>query len=449
MAEWYARFWNTNPAVGAFVGFCAGALVLAFAMVADVAFVSYETSSDVTKQVGYLAAWNWSFTLTAGFPAFIYIAFSSLRRYRLILSEMTHRQMVASETWGPAHEEFRSVASNKTYGLALLIGIPLIAVGFFVPAWDWYTVVFAQYAGTTETLDLNDPIYEIDWSVAALHTGNSSPMVNLAFTIFAYTVLAVNLAFVFAYYAVLIAIAKTMGDISENKFGFRLIPQVKDDDERKGFQLFIPLVISAFTATLVAYTFAYLTRLQNLFLRQDEVATIDTLLVGEIAEHVSNMLDFDVDTANLSFANVGMEVFEKLVVFVTALAREVAEFGEFSDVQSVLISMVIFIVFAVVFVFVLQSIRGAAEHARVNLLDALSDQNQKSGVLGFTSTTEEFAREAVEPANMDVWPLRNATQGTVLRIMILGLVCFVFYRLAAVWIAAQVVQVAVALVGRR
>jgi hypothetical protein len=263
------------------------------------------------------------------------------------------------------------------------------------------------------------------------------------FSALAYFVAGIGFGTVLAYYGLLIAVATELAGFSDGLWGLWSIPDAIDRNRRSGFQRLSPILLSSFAATIVGYSFILLTRTQNLFLRSD-ARTIDEQFLGRISDHIGDLLELPNIQANRGdLVAVAGDIFQRLTLTISEMAAELSDPGSFHDAQAWFGTIVILAVFSIVagVTFVFQSV---AERSRLMLQEWMADPRRRGPIEQHFGIDAGAIGSAISESNMTIWPLARMSPTGLFATMAAGVICFVFYRLALVWLAVQIVRLILA-----
>jgi hypothetical protein len=83
-------------------------------------------------------------------------------------------------------------------------------------------------------------------------------------------------------------------------------------------------------------------------------------------------------------------------------------------------------------------LRIAAAEGRNSLEEGLADQDLRPRIEGFVNLPAATIAANIGHTAMEIWPLHWPRVNAFLGLLMLGIVCFIFYRLALVWVAVQI-----------
>ncbi len=438
LARVYRAGWNINPIWASVVALVAGVVLLFASFPLNIAFVSYEVNG-FTKQVGFVPALNWSFVLTIVFPAAIFTMLLTVRRLdRTLKALASHRMLVDPDQWTPATKEQIAALSNRVWAAASPIGLIFFLAGLGITVWDWANTVARPLLGGMRVIEPGqiDFYDELDWSVSALFGGISHATLptlhaDFVFGAAAYLVMGIEMAAILSFYGFLIGVSAEIYALSEKRRDLLLIPDPLDTDRRRGFELFAGFFGGVLVTTLLGYIAAYLMRVQNLFMRDSSFDRLDNMIFGAIYGNLTQAFHLPQNLAAQSaLTYLGQNVSD--------LADAIFTTGSLGDVQAYLGATVILVVMLLVTGALFAVLRIAADESRDTLVQELADAGTRPKIERLFGVPATDVAKSLESTSMVIWPLRWPNVNGLLALLTLGIVCFLFYRLALIWIAVQI-----------
>lgn len=472
--------WRINPFFVAMAAFASGfipfAVALQFSGIGDVAYympkgpgvvcdaAAIDAGQCLIKQVGYLYAINWWAALMVLLPFAMFFAFASIQSTDAVFDRMLTDKMFATPDWSARVADIAPTL-RKLWRMVFFIAVPLVLAIFAIAARDWYCVVYWPLKlgvpfgdvlgdGVREALvprALLDQLqgagcympkgHENDWSVSAtfgdipglapLAAGTSKPSVEFAmiFSAYNYILMAIWTGLLFAYFGYVLALTTVVYNINNGRYGYQLVLNLNSGDERKrrGFErledIFKPCIFTA----MIAFILAFLMRMQNVFLRNTEYESIYALMFEDIKASIEKLFAFDPDRLTVWFS----EVLQTM--------RKVLDFGQFSDPQSLLGTPAIMIVLGLVAASLGYILRKAAEDAKDRVGNALSDLETAPKVTAYYRLSQVEAEKRAK--DVEFWPLSWPEFNYAVRMMLMGVVCYVFYRIAFIWIGLAAMRI--------
>ena len=216
-----------------------------------------------TRQVGYLSALNWMANLQLFFPLAAFYMFTALHSVPDTLHSLEAQGMLRNlRDRGKAQAAPLLAAweQSRWRGWVLLLAL---VVGFGASLAEW--VAYAAVPLATGNLEFIRP--EVDWSVAAaLHDrGPLARIANGAFAFAAFFMQGVMLALMVYFFLAMIELPMLLVRIE--KYNLMIVPNLKETDRRRGFEVFEHVLHRMLFATFFTFLVLYLSRIQNLYYR--------------------------------------------------------------------------------------------------------------------------------------------------------------------------------------
>jgi hypothetical protein len=164
---------------------------------------------------------------------------------------------------------------------------------------------------------------------------------------------------------------------------------------------------------------AFFMRIQNVYLRNTEYPTIYNLLFVDIPDTFGK------------FSGFGLV---HLLSWVTELQKSLQkflDFGQFADPQSLLGAPAILIALGLVTAALGHILRTAAMGAQARVVAALGARDGAHKVAAYYQLSEE--ETSARAGDVQWWPLSWPELHYAVRLMISGIFCYVFYRVAFIW----------------
>jgi len=389
--------------------------------------------ANLTKEVGFLSALNWSLSSVLIVPAIIGFGLYTYRELPRIFEQLAKRHMVVDENM---HAVDAAKIKEQWRGHARTIAV--LSAGAFIVAvayslWEYYYVVGQHYLRGAFPTDvrLSDAYQERDWSVAALlgsaDAQSISKIANGLFALVVYVLYAgLTSGFVFSIYIYLVGVAIFVYVLAHREQGLRLIPDLRGGDSaydrRAGLQLFEPLVQNSLFVTLLSFLMLFLIHLQNVYLRMPTASVFDfafpSLRVAELGwvgalESIAGTV-----TARAGLANLN-----------SALAYG---FGSF--------------LFVVVLAMLAVTLRMAAQKSRARLAELLADEGAK-----LPDWLAPLGREKclARLDSMSMWPARWPRINQLALASVVAALCLVFYKVGLIVVLAGLALVCYRLLSPR
>ena len=432
---------DRSAPIAFFALFLLGAAMLVASIATSVAFFDLVLPNGVRKQVGYVWAANWSFMFLFGFPIMIFFMIETATSLRQALDRLVERRMIVDADWQPVGLAAMAPEREMFWRRSAIAGGVLLAVLMIYCLWEWYRVSGMHlFAGTlplapgeTHWLD------ELDWSVAALLPGPGSGefgfrMANAAFSFANYFVMGLYLSIVFTYYAMIVLYADLFRRMSSGQAagGLRIVPEIDDDDPRRGFGVFQRMFRSILLATLMGFLMCYFMNIQNLFLRSDSPDLwsfvseyvspgFSALIAGNVGEGLKDI--------GLSLGNV------RYVFNITSVWSIMLVFGFFSAVALALA----------------WTLSQTAEQGREELRRYVrTNENRIAHLTRHPPDTALLRLEdwdAKEKRGMQVWPFGWPELSQLLLFLAFGAICIFVYPVGLFFAGAGIAWVLVKATG--
>lgn len=469
----YRSFWSISPFKIAFAAFLCGFVSFATAVqlttVGDIAYYmpvvpgtvctaeAIASGRCIAKQVGYLHALNWWPTQLILLPFGVFFAFESIQSSKIVLERMASNGMLAANDWSKPVRDLGPVV-KRLWRTFFLVGLALFAaiVALFVN--DWRCVVhwpirlnlaLGDVIGSAahEALvpkELMDQLraagcymrnaHENDWSVAStfgriaglapMPPGYEAPSPEMAqlFSTYNYVIMTFWSGILLAYFGFVLSLAIVFYDLNRGAFDFQLVLDLKSQDtrNRRGFELLEPVLRPCIYVTILAFMMAFLMRIQNIYLRNNKHETIYGLLFADIPDTFGK------------FSGLGLLSLWEWFKDISGMMQRFLDFGQFADPQSLLGAPAILLALSMLTAVLAHILRGAAFGAQARLSAALHDEATAARVAAYYGLDAATTAERVN--DVETWPLSWPELGYALRLMLSGIFCYVFYRVAFVWI---------------
>jgi|GEM_PF-2025379 len=468
----FRSFWLTNPFRVAILAFASGFLPFAVAVqyssIGDVAYympkggdvvcdaAAIAARLCIAKHVGYLHALNWWPTFLLLMPFGLFFAFESVQNTEAVVARMLAGGMFAKRDWSGPIADVGPVL-GRIWRTFLLIALPVFLIILALMVKDWWCVVYwplrldvalgAVLDSPTRTALVPAPLLEMlreagcamsnahenDWSVSAtfgsvpllapLVPGHDKP--SLVFTqIFAaynYALMAFWSAVLVSYFGYVLALTIVVYDLDRGRYDFQLVLNLNSADARKrrGFELMEGVFRPCVLVTIFAFMMAFFMRIQNVFLRNTEYQTIYDLLFVDIPDTFGK------------FTGLGVIQLMGWLTELQKTLQKFLDFGQFADPQSLLGAPAILIVLGLVTAALGHILRTAAMGAQSRVLAALTERDQAHKVAAYYRLSER--ETSTRAGDVEWWPLSWPELRYAVRLMISGAFCYVFYRVAFVW----------------
>lgn len=476
----FERFWQISPFSVAIVAFVLGVIpflvAVQFTAIGDVAYLmptdahticTTATASNpkcLEKQVGYVHALNWSLVLLVLIPFAMFFAFASVQSTKEALEQMAASRMLVTKDWSQQVTDVKPIM-DRLWRRFLLFGTGMFLIIVVLLARDWWCVVhlplsFDVALGNVFGSAVREALvpeavikalrttgcaasgHENDWSVAAtfgsvpglgdLAPGNMKPSlaVNYVFSAFAYATMALWSGLLFAYFGFVLALTVTIYELNAGRFGCQLVLDLNSSDKRKrfGFEYLEPVFGPCAYVATITFIMAFLMRIQNIYLRDREFSSIYSFMFEDIASALGGLTDIDLTS-----------LLGKLGDFLTMM-KKIFAFNQFADPQSLLGAPAVLIILGVMAAALGFILRRAANDAQRRVLSALDQPGGKAEAAAqYFGLSVSEARARAD--SVETWPLSWPELRYAMRMFLMGIICYVFYRVAFIWIGVVAARV--------
>ena len=368
-----------------------------------------------SREVGYLAALNWSFTFTFLFPALLYTMTRTIRGLASALDRIHERGMVRKVDMEPERDRVLTsfwVTGSRTRAFFLTVGAIVIPAGYGLG--EWFLNNFLRLVHLGPVPGYSDPGYtDYDWGLAGLMAEPEWPpvyrVVNASFDLLAFTCETALIGSLAAFFIVVLDLSQVIP--SDRSGELLLVPDLRPssedvpdflpglEDERFGFEEFAYPLEQLLVASLLAYLICYLVRLEGAYMASTQYSSLAEFVQEDIFLGVRYL-------ANGDIAEVIHHLFDLKV----------------QQVRAVLASLLSLLISMASIATVLMTISGAARAARDNAQNALRDGSLK-GVKGGKKAALERLKA------MKVWPLGYITINMLIFWIVVALLTIWLYRI--------------------
>jgi hypothetical protein len=381
-----------------------------------IAFFTPALPGLVQRQMGYVAAINWSLGIGFFAPVMVYFCISAYRSIPSTLESLSNANMVVDSSWSripPA--EINSNWETTLKRCVLGPGLFLTSIVILACAAEWVaTSAHPLIAGNYRIAAEN----EFDWSVGVLFNSASPAMVlrvaNALFSLVCFTLQALAVACLVQFYLMCFAFAVFMQ-------GSRVIPSLRSHDKRCGFENFEPFLQNVLLGALFGTLLFYTSRLQNAYLHTDRKdGSLLTFVIPDILAGTK--------LTGRNLASVG-----------DALQ---SAFSDYSDAM-VFIGGLIVVLGTLFIVFIV--LRGSAIEGRIRLKQHLENDPIDLGSLGIKSAEEGLTKLD----QMHVWPLEYLSLNALLLLSLLIILSLFFYRVGLIFVGFALAAIAKKLISAK
>ena len=242
------------------------------------------------------------------------------------------------------------------------------------------------------------------------------------FSSYNYVIMALWSGILVAYFGYVLSLAIVVYDLNRERFGFQLVLDLRSSNSRnrRGFELLEPVMRPCIYATIVAFMMAFLMRIQNVYLRNNQYDNIYNFMFSDIRETFGK------------FSGIGLLSIWEWLKDVSGMMRRFLDFGQFVDPQSLLGAPAVLLVLSLITAVLAHILRGAAMGAQARIVAALHEKETALKISSYYDLTIDETADRAK--SVETWPLSWPELGYALRLMLSGLFCYVFYRIAFVWI---------------
>jgi hypothetical protein len=270
--SWLWRLLGLNWQTVLLAGFGVGAVLIAASWAVGVGVVSYPTGGDpAARQVGYLAALNWSAGYLILFPIATALLVAALEEVNQVFGRLEQRGMLHHGVWKRPDTPGYALRYRWLRGGPVRLAL-VVVLGAALPIilmWEVYANNYCRlYKGGRTPLGENLPeIKDMDWGLAAnfMHWTPFHRLLNVSFDYCAFAAESfyITMAVIFIVYVVDAALVLTQ---EAGRLGVEIWPAWDPDDPRRGFKEFEPLLNRMLVVVMVGYLLSYLVRLESLYM---------------------------------------------------------------------------------------------------------------------------------------------------------------------------------------
>ena len=353
------------------------------------------------REVGFLAAPNWTITAVAIWPALFFALRSILDSADRTMADIDSSPM----TW-LAHDQPGSVAATWEANKRMLQAVTalglLCALGWSLIEW---------WTNSVRPLFWHARVGDLDWS--SLPATSACLQTLFALLAFLYQGVAVGLMFAFAAATVLIARTVGLHGTGEAKPPLLVDIESNDPSKRVGFERFMVLIDPMILFVGLAFANFFLTRLQNAYLR------------APASGANANLWDFLRQDLSINPREDLSPLFN----------------SSLTDFSSVAVSIGAVIALFQCFFFFNATLRRVAMQAR-NRSDHELVRGEPARRAEETGLDRAAVRERLQSAN--VWPLGYSDLLPTLSFLAISLTTIIFYRIGVylvfLWIAGWILS---------
>ncbi len=355
------------------------------------------------RELGFLAAPNWSVAAIAIWPAMFYVLRAMLDSAERAFGNIDDSPM----TW-LSNSEPETVASTWAKHKRLLrrLTVLIVAAGMTFSMLEWW-----KYSGRTLLSDKPPPEGELDWTSLPMGDSPWSDAAQAVFSWLAFLYQGIAIAMIGTFAATTILMARTLGLHGTGQEQPQLLVDIESNDpaRRGGFERFVIVIDYMVVFVALAFVNFFFTRIQNAYLRD--------LNHPSLSDFISkDFLIRDIDRIPELFS-IGPTDFSSAAVAIAA----------------VLILFQCFFFFNATLRHTAMQARNRSDHALLR-----EDLRAKTSAAGLPL---EQVRERLQ--NMNVWPLGYSDLMPTLSFLTICVVTMIFYRIGVylvfLWIAGWIV----------
>ncbi len=475
----FHAFWHVDPFRAALIVFMLGLLpfiaATQFSTLGDIAYLMPTDGNTVcgpggptqvkciVKQVGYVYAINWWPALMLLFPFTVFFSLVSIQSARSVFERLAASRMLVRPDWSSPVEDVGPIL-DRLWRNFLFLGVPLFLIVAAVMVRDWWCVVHlpleleVALGGVQHSITRMELVPQLileqfrssgcsltgqenDWSIAASFgnvaglaalapdTVKPSLAFNYVFSAYNYALLSLLSGLLFAYFGFVLALTITIYELNQGRFGVQLVLDLNSSDPRKrfGFEYLEPIFAPCVFITVIAFVMGFLMRIQNVYLRDVEFGNVFDFVFLDISSALGRIPDFSIP-----------DLTDWLFNLIAKLKKYFA-FDQFSDPQSLLGTPAILIMLSIVSATLGYVLRSTADESQKRVLAALNASAEQGRRVSsyFGLSIEEVRSRA---ASLQPWPLSWPDLRFAVRMLLVGVICYVFYRVAFVWIGIVAAQ---------
>jgi hypothetical protein len=365
------------------------------------------TFATTDREVGYLAAFNWSVVYAILFPLALYLMASTISGLADALDRLHARGMVLNKDLARVYTTDMTsawLAGSRARSWLLTIFAVAIPAGFAGTEWFINNLLRLIHV-------LEGPFKpsDYDWGLAGLIAKPGEPewslagrLANAAFDLGAFATEALLIGSLIAFFIVVLDLGRVVPSGRRTDV-LHLLPDFNSKDPRRGFEEFEYALEQLLGVALVAYLICYLVRLEGAYMASASATSLAEFVREDI---LAGILAAASDpTSKKSLADEVVRLFN---------LGEQQPRGMLAWMLSILIA-----VFSLVTV--LFTVRGAARAAKLNALRGL-----REGSLPSNDPNQASVPQAVE--SMVIWPFGYLKLDVLLLYVCVAVVTLALYR---------------------
>lgn len=464
------------------------------------------------KNVGFMAALNWSVQFLLLFPVSIFFAFRIPQLFSEAVRRMHEKGMLKQRNGGqePIALEGDVVhfIRDKIWRRALGCGLVLMAGIVLVMWYDWDAVVntpldchqqgwpATQSCQSADLAPFEDSREnELDWSISAIfpsvyqrhygevvdgeaktvlsllyafgctaekredlkgifdfpiddatclksdyrqHYRYAGVLENSLFSGYVYLVATILSALVLMFYGYLFCFAWTIEEVSRRKYPLMVVPNLRSNDLRRGFELLWPPVRAVIIATFVGYAVLYLMRIQNLFLRAQDYRDIFDFMARDL---LSPMRDITLVVGKFLGGDEVGSLSGQISSTPETLER-ILDPG-LNDTQAYFSVVLFAFVTVIVSILLVIALHDVASRAKQDVIDDHEEAEDLENFVAHHDVDKTVQSQSNEKkalwilsrvSDMRTWPLDWPSLNRALKLLLTGILFLIFYRAMLIWI---------------
>jgi hypothetical protein len=264
---------------------------------------------DGKREVGFIAAPNWSITAIAIWPVLFYVLRVLVDGADLVFGELDRSPMAWLAGAAPRGTIAATWARHKRLLRRLTVVVLFAALAFsFVEWWG--------YSGKTLLRGATPNEGELDWSSIRAGYFWFDNVTQAIFTLFAFLYQGVAIALMATFAATTILISRTMGLHASGIERPSLLIDIESNDpsNRVGFERFVMIIDYMISFVALAFVNFFLTRIQNAYLRSDAASLFD-FLSRDLRPRSNDSLNDLFQSGLLDFSSVAVSVGAVIALF--------------------------------------------------------------------------------------------------------------------------------------
>ena len=379
--------------------------------------------ADKDREVGYLAALNWSIAYAILFPILLYLMVNTISGLANALDRLHGRGMLHEIDPDALNDPLTAVDLGKVKLQAVrsciltrnwLLGTPvrkrlLIIFAIMIPAafgaTEWFFNNFLRLIHIAPVPSHSD----YDWGLAGLMPLlPGAPewtllhrLANAAFDLLAFTTEVLLISSLIAFFIVVLDLGRVVPTGRRGE-AHLLLPDLKSPDRRLGFEVFSDPLGNLLGVALIAYLICYLVRLEGAYMANSSSSLADFVsdyILAGVRQAAKSPTPAHLVDAFVGLFNLGDQQIR----------------GALAWMMSVLVA--VFSLSAVVL-----TVQGAAASAQTTAMDRL-----KNGNLDLDGQTPKNATDKLK--SMAIWPLGYLKLNLLLFWIFLAVLTLILYRI--------------------